>query len=109
MKQLITLKSFQIFRTEIKKSKTYSNGCPFYGISNVTTLMQIQSGPTVPLKGNDHGHFCVKTGRNFMYVQCKAKKCTDVCGKVHKHTYDVMCIIFVLPIIFYAKYSTAIF
>jgi hypothetical protein len=42
-------------------------------------------------------------------VQCKAKKCTDVCAKVHKHTYDVMCIKFVLPIIFYAKYSTAIF
>jgi hypothetical protein len=37
------LKLFQIFRTKIKKIKTYS------GLSNGTTLMQIQSGRPVPL------------------------------------------------------------
>jgi hypothetical protein len=32
-----------------KKLKTYSGWCPFKGLSNDTTLMQIQSGRTVPL------------------------------------------------------------
>ncbi len=50
MKRLRTLKLFQIFSTEIKKSKTYSGWCPFKGLFNGTTLMQIQSGRTVPLK-----------------------------------------------------------
>jgi hypothetical protein len=50
MKWLRTLKSFQIFKTEIKKSKTYSGWCPFQGQSSGTTLIQIQSGRTVPLK-----------------------------------------------------------
>ncbi len=50
MKRLRTLKLFQIFSTEIKKSKTYSGWCPFKGLFNGTTLMQIQSGWTVPLK-----------------------------------------------------------
>ncbi len=49
MKRLRTLKLFQIFSTEIKKSKTYSGLCPFKGLSNGTTLMQIQSGRTVPI------------------------------------------------------------
>ncbi len=49
MKRLRTWKLFQIFSTEIKKSKTYSGWCPFQGLSNGTTLMQIQSGRTVPL------------------------------------------------------------
>ncbi len=31
-----------------KKLKTYSGWCPFKGLSNDTTLMQIQSGRTVP-------------------------------------------------------------
>ncbi len=31
------------------KIKTYSGWCPFKGLSNDTTLMQIQSGRTVPL------------------------------------------------------------
>jgi hypothetical protein len=31
------------------KIKSYSGGCPFKGLSNGTTLMQIQSGRTVPL------------------------------------------------------------
>jgi hypothetical protein len=39
MKRLRTLKFFQIFRSEIKTSKTYSGWCPFQGISNGTTLM----------------------------------------------------------------------
>jgi hypothetical protein len=43
------LKLFQIFSTEIQKSKTYSGKCPFKGLSNGTTLKQIQSGRTVPL------------------------------------------------------------
>jgi hypothetical protein len=47
--RLRTLKSFQIFKTEIKKSKTFSGRCPFQGLYNGTTLMQIQSGRTVPL------------------------------------------------------------
>ncbi len=36
MKQLSTLKSFQIFKSEIKKSKTYSGWCPFQSLSNGT-------------------------------------------------------------------------
>jgi hypothetical protein len=35
---------------KLKKFKTYSSSCPFQGLSNGTTLMQIQSGRTVPLK-----------------------------------------------------------
>ncbi len=47
MKRLRTLKSFQIFKSEIKKSKTYSGWYPFLGLSNGTTLfLQIQSGRT---------------------------------------------------------------
>ncbi len=61
MKQLRTLKSFQIFRSEIEKSKTYSSWCPFQGLSNGTTLMKIHSGrmvrlsnePSKPHKGDD--------------------------------------------------------
>jgi hypothetical protein len=49
MKRLRTLKSLKIFKSEIKKLKTYSGWCPFKGLSNDTTLMQIQSGRTVPL------------------------------------------------------------
>jgi hypothetical protein len=33
------LKYFQIFKSEIKKSKTYSGWCPFEVLSNCTTLM----------------------------------------------------------------------
>ncbi len=40
----------QKLKTNIKKWKTYSGWCPFPGLSNGTTLMQIQSGQTVPLK-----------------------------------------------------------
>ncbi len=36
--------NFEVF------SKTYCGWCPFPGLSNGTTLMQIQSGRTVPLK-----------------------------------------------------------
>jgi hypothetical protein len=43
------LNSFQIFKIKIEKSKTYSGLCPFQGLSNGATLMQIQSGRTVPL------------------------------------------------------------
>jgi hypothetical protein len=50
LKRLRTLKLFQIFRTKIKKSKTQSGLCLFQCLSNGTTLMQIQSGRTVPLK-----------------------------------------------------------
>jgi hypothetical protein len=52
MKRLRTLKSFKIFKSERKKLKNYSGWCPFKGLSNDTTLMQIQSGRTVPLKPN---------------------------------------------------------
>ncbi len=48
-----TLKLFQIFRTEIIKSKTCSGWCPFQGLSNGTTLMQVQSGRTIPLKSHN--------------------------------------------------------
>jgi hypothetical protein len=44
------LKSFKIFKSEIKKLKTYSGLCAFKGLFNDTTLTQIQSGRTVPLK-----------------------------------------------------------
>ncbi len=49
MERLRTLNSYQIFKIQNKKCKTYSGGCPFQGLSNDTTLMQIQSGRTVPL------------------------------------------------------------
>jgi hypothetical protein len=49
MKRLRTLKSFKIFKSEIKKLKTNSGLCAFKGLFNDTTLMQIQSGRTVPL------------------------------------------------------------
>ncbi len=39
MKHLRTLKSIQIFKSEIEKSKTYSGWCPFQGLFNGTTLM----------------------------------------------------------------------
>ncbi len=41
MKGLRTLKYFKIFKSEIKKLKTYSGWCAFKGLSNDTTLMQI--------------------------------------------------------------------
>jgi hypothetical protein len=50
MKRLRILKSFKIFKSEIKKLKTYSGWCTFKGLSNDTTLMQIQSGRTVIAK-----------------------------------------------------------
>jgi hypothetical protein len=40
---------FKIFKSENKKLKTYSGWCPFKGLSSGTTLMQIQSGRTIPL------------------------------------------------------------
>ncbi len=50
MKRLRTLKSFQIFKSEIKKLKTFSGWCPFLCLSNgFFTLRKIQSGRTVPL------------------------------------------------------------
>jgi hypothetical protein len=42
------VKSFQIFKTKSEKSKRYSGWWLFKGLSNYTTLMQIQSGWTVP-------------------------------------------------------------
>ncbi len=50
MERLRTLNSSQIFKIKNKKLKTYSGWCTFKGLSNDTTLMQIQSGRTVPLK-----------------------------------------------------------
>jgi hypothetical protein len=35
------LKFSQIFKIKIKKSKTYSGGCPYQGLTNGTALMQI--------------------------------------------------------------------
>ncbi len=49
MKRLRTLNYYQKFKIKNKKSKTYSGWCSFQGLSNGTTLMQIQSGRTVPL------------------------------------------------------------
>ncbi len=34
----------------LHEARTYSSWCPFKGLSNDTTLMQIQSGRTVPLR-----------------------------------------------------------
>ncbi len=49
IKRLRTLNSYQIFKIKNLKLKTYSGCCPFKGLSNDTTLRQIQSGRTVPL------------------------------------------------------------
>ncbi len=49
MKRLRTLTFFKIFKSENKKLKTYSGLCAFKGLFNNITLMQIQSGRTVPL------------------------------------------------------------
>ncbi len=51
MERLRTLKLFSKFKIKNKKLKTYSGWCPFKGLFNDTTLMQIQSGRTVPLTG----------------------------------------------------------
>ena len=48
MERLRTLNSCKIFKIKNKKLKTYSGWCPFKVLSNDTTLMQIQSGRTVP-------------------------------------------------------------
>ncbi len=48
MKRLRTLYS-QIFKSKNKESKTFSSWCPFQGLFNGTTLMQIHSGRMVPL------------------------------------------------------------
>ncbi len=55
----------QIFKTEIKKSKTYSGWCPFQGLSNGngTTLMHIQSGQTA-IKNNLLNSFIDKKCKN---------------------------------------------
>jgi hypothetical protein len=50
MERLRNLNSYQIFKIKNKKLKTYSDWCPFKGLSNDTTLMLIQSGRTVPLR-----------------------------------------------------------
>ncbi len=46
MKQLRTSNTYKIFKTKNKNKKTFSGWCPFQGLSNGTTLMQIQSGRT---------------------------------------------------------------
>ncbi len=53
MKQLRTLNSYQILKIKNKKSKTYSGWGLFQSLSNGTTLMQIQSGPTVTLNSSE--------------------------------------------------------
>ncbi len=45
------LRTFQIFKREIKKSKTYSGWCPFQGLSNGSTFMYDPSWPDGILKG----------------------------------------------------------
>ncbi len=50
MERLRTLNSYKIFEIKTKKLKTCSGWCPFKGLSNDISLMQIQSGRTVPLK-----------------------------------------------------------
>ncbi len=52
MKLLRTLKSFQIFKSEIKKSKIYSGWCPFQGLSNGTLSCRsnLAGRYSVPLK-----------------------------------------------------------
>ncbi len=47
---------FKYSRSKIKKFKTYSSWCPFKGLSNDTTLMQIQSGRTVHLRTSGFLH-----------------------------------------------------
>jgi hypothetical protein len=59
IKRLKILRSLQIFKTEIKTSKTYSSWRPFQGLFKGTTLMQIQSGWTVPLKRLMHVFFYI--------------------------------------------------
>ncbi len=61
MKRLRTLKSFKIFKSEIKKLKTFSAWCPFKGLSNDTTHMQIQSGRTVLTWERSNGIFIAST------------------------------------------------
>ncbi len=65
IKRLRTLKSFQIFSPEIEKSKNYSGSCPFEGLSNGTTLMQIKSGRTIPLLSRFHNNLKLKFFSSF--------------------------------------------
>jgi hypothetical protein len=41
LKRLRTVKSFDIFKIKIKKSKTFSGSCPYQGLSDGTTLIRI--------------------------------------------------------------------
>ncbi len=51
---------FQKFESEIKiKNILYSDWCSFQGLSNGTTLMQIQSGRTVPVRPTEFDYHCV--------------------------------------------------
>ncbi len=59
MKRLTTLKSFKIFWTEIKKSKTYSGWPPCQGLSNGTALVKIQSSRMVPLSVLNKFFWCL--------------------------------------------------
>jgi hypothetical protein len=44
------LEVFSNIQDQNLKIKTYSDWCPYQGLSNGTTLMQIQSGQTVTFK-----------------------------------------------------------
>ncbi len=67
MERLRTLNSYKIFKIKTKKFKTCSGWCPFKGLSNDITLMQIQSGRTVPLNDlpDPDPYYLSKTKRNF--------------------------------------------
>ncbi len=77
MKWLRTLNSYQIFKIKKNISKTYSSWCPYQGLSNGTTLMQIQSGWMVPLMIDVDGELkrvksCARKMANFS--NCKGNR-----------------------------------
>jgi hypothetical protein len=82
MKRLSTLKSFQKFKIKIKKWKTYSGWCPFPGLSNGTTVMQIHSGRTVPLNSVNQCHFsCTQAGLYLLRGWRAGAACSRACAK----------------------------
>ncbi len=59
---------FKYSRSKIKKLKTYSGWCPFKGLSNDTTLMQIQSDRTVPLRSSRPQSFSHRNKGSTVYM-----------------------------------------
>jgi hypothetical protein len=83
MKRLRILNSYQIFKIKNIKLKTISSWCPFQGVFNGTTLMQISFGGTVPLRRLAKPEALSKILFNFVLTIIKtAAACASPCLNV---------------------------